>query len=105
MYLLLCISCGFGAISLSLWVLAILWPERKADEAYNLFMQVRPPAELIGMRGRCVAVHWYTAHRYYTYKWSVYVRMWNELTHLALGLGLSALLCAIIAGIIKLFNL
>lgn len=104
MYLLLCISYGFGAIALSLWVFAISWAENKRDEAHKLLMQVSPPAELIGMRGRCVAVHWYTAHRYYTYKWSVYVRMWNELTHLALGLGLSALLCAIIAGIIKLFN-
>ena len=54
MYLLLCISCGFGAISLSLLVLAILWPELKRDEAFNLLMQVRPPVELIGMRGRCV---------------------------------------------------
>jgi hypothetical protein len=105
MWILLCISWVFGTIALSLWVFAISWAENKKDEAYNLLMQVRPPAELIGMRGRCVAVHWYTAHRYYTYKWSVYVRMWNELTHLALGLGLSALLCAIIAGIIKLFNL
>lgn len=62
MYLLLCISCGFGAISLSLLVLAILWPELKRDEALNLLMQVRPPVELIGMRGRCVVVHWCTAH-------------------------------------------
>jgi hypothetical protein len=85
-------------------VLAISWAENKRDEAHNLLMQVRPPVELIGMRGRCVAVHWYTAHRYYTYKWSVYVRMWNKLMHLALGFGSLALLCAIIAGIIKLFN-
>lgn len=56
MPLLLYISLGFGAIALSLLVLAILWPELKRDEAYNLLMQVRPPTELIGMRGRCVAV-------------------------------------------------
>ena len=42
MFLLLCISEGFAAIALSLLVLAILWAERKADEAYNLLMQVRP---------------------------------------------------------------
>lgn len=104
MYLLLYISCGFGAIALSLWGLAILWPEKKKDEAYNLLMQVRPPVELIGMRGRCVAVHWYTAHRYYRYKWSVYVRIWNKLMRLASGLVSFALLCAITSGIIKLFN-
>lgn len=75
MYLLLCISGGFAAISLSLLVLAISWAEYKRDEAYNLLMQVRSPTELIGMRGRCVAVHWYTAHRYYRYKWNVYVRI------------------------------
>jgi hypothetical protein len=33
MYLLLCISCGFGAISLSLWVLAILWPKHDDFDA------------------------------------------------------------------------
>ena len=104
MFLLLCISEGFAAIALSLLVLAILWAERKADEAYNLLMQVRPPVELIGMRGRCVVVHWYTAHRYYRYKWSVYVKMWNKLMRLALGLVSLALLCTITAGIIKLFN-
>lgn len=97
MYLLLCISCGFGAISLSLWVLAILWPERKADEAYNLFMQVCPPLELIGMRGRCVVVHWYTAHRYYHYKWSVYVRIRRKIMCYALASSFWGLLCAIIS--------
>lgn len=104
MCLLLYISGGFAAISLSLLVLAILWPERKADEVYNLLMQVRPPAELIGMRGRCAVVHWYTAHRYYRYKWSVYVRIWEQIMRHALGLASLALLCVITAGIIKLFN-
>ena len=104
MYLLLCISVGFSAIALSLWALAILWPEKKKDEAHKLLMQVRPPAELIGMRGRCAVVHWYTAHRYYRYKWSVYVRIWEQIMHHALGLASLALLCVITAGIIKLFN-
>ena len=104
MYLLLCISYGFAAIASSLGVLAILWPEKKKDEAHNLLMQVRPPAELIGMRGRCAVVHWYTAHRYYRYKWSVYVRIWEQIMHHALASSLLGLLCAIIALIIKLFN-
>jgi hypothetical protein len=104
MWILLCISWVFGTIALSLWVFAISWAENKKDEAYNLLMQVRPPAELIGMRGRCVAVHWYTAHRYYTYKWSVYVRICEKLMQHALASSLLALLCAITAGIIKLFN-
>jgi hypothetical protein len=104
MYLLLYISCGLGAIAISLLMLAILWPERKRDEAHNLLMQLRPPAELIRMRGRCAVVHWYTAHRYYRYKWSVYVRIWEKLMHHALASSLLALLCAITAGIIKLFN-
>lgn len=104
MYLFLYIAMGLAPISLSLWVLAILWPERKADEVYKLFMQVRPPAELIGMRGICVAVHWYTAHRYYRYKWSVYVRIWEQIMHHALASSLLGLLCVITAGIIKLFN-
>lgn len=104
MYLLLCISYGFAAIALSLGVLAILWPEKKKDEALNLLMQVRPPAEPIGMRGRCAVVHWYTAHRYYRYKWSVYVRIWEQIMHHALASSLLGLLCVITAGIIKLFN-
>ena len=104
MYLLLYISLGLNVIVLSLWGLAILWPEKKKDEAHNLLMQVRPPAELIGMRGRCVAVHWYTALRYYRYKWSVYFRIWEQIVHLALASSLLALLCVITAGIIKLFN-
>ena len=104
MCLLLCLSLGLSAIALSLWVLAMLWPEKKKDEAHNLLMQVRPPAELIGMRGRCVVVHWYTAHRYYRYKWSVYVRIWKQIMHLTLASSLLAPLCAITAGIIKLFN-
>lgn len=95
---------GLSAISLSLCVLAILWTERKRDEAYYLWMQVRPPVELIRMRGRCALVYWYTAHRYYRYKWSVYVRIWKQIMHLALASSLLALLCAITAGIIKLFN-
>ena len=97
MCLLLCISWGFLAITLSLWVLAILWAENKRDEAHNLLMQVRPPAELIGMRGRCAVVHWYTAHRYYRYKWSVYVRIWEQIMHHALASSLLGLLCAIAA--------
>lgn len=97
MPLLLYISLGFGAIALSLFMLAILWPELKRDEAYNLLMQVRPPTELIGMRGRCVAVHWYTAHRYYRYKCSVYVRIRRQIMHHALAPSLLGLLCAIIA--------
>lgn len=105
MYLLLYISIGLVSITLSLWMLAILWPERKKDEAHNLLMQVRPPVELIGMRGRCAVVHWHTAHRYYRYKWNVYVRIWEQLVHLALVSSLLALLCTITAVIIKLFNL
>jgi hypothetical protein len=97
MYFLLCISGGFGTISLSLFVLAILWPEMKRDEAYNLLMQVRPPVELIGMRGRCAVVHWYTAYRYYRYKWSVYVRIRRKIMYYALASSLLGLLCAIIA--------
>lgn len=97
MCLLLCISVGFGAIALSLWALAILWPELKRDEALNLLMQVRPPVELIGMRGRCVAVHWYTAHRYYRYKWSVYDRIRRKIMRHAFASSLLGLLCAIIA--------
>ena len=104
MYLLLCISWGFAAISLSLWVFAISWAENKRDEAHNLLMQVRPPTELIGMRGRCAVVHWYTAHRYYRYKWSVYVRIWKQIMYHALASSLLGLLCVITAGIIKLFN-
>jgi hypothetical protein len=105
MYLLLYISIGLSAIVLLLWGLAILWPEKKKNDAYNLLMQVRPPAELIGMRGRCAVVHWYTAHRYYRYKWSVYIRIWEQLMHYALASSLLALICVITAGIIKLFNL
>jgi hypothetical protein len=97
MCLLFCISGGFAAISLSLLVLAILWPEMKRDEAFDLLMQVRPPVEIIGMRGRCVAVHWYTAYRYYRYKWSVYIRIRGKIMHLALASSLLGLLCAIIA--------
>ena len=104
MYLLLCISWVFGTIALSLWVFAISWAENKRDEAHKLLMQVRPPAELIGMRGRCVVVHWYTALRYYRYKWSVYVRIWEQIMHHALASSLLGLLCVITAGIIKLFN-
>lgn len=104
MDLLLYISLGFSTITLLLWGLAIFWAENKSDEAYNLFMQVRPPTELIGMRGRCAVVHWYTALRYYRYKWSVYVRMWYKIMHLALGSVSLAQLCVITAGIIKLFN-
>ena len=97
MCLLLYISLGFGAIALSLLVLAILWPERKADEAYNLFMQARPPIVLIGMRGGRVAVHWYTAHRYYRYKWSVYDRIRRKIMRHAFASSLLGLLCTIIA--------
>jgi hypothetical protein len=97
MYLLLCISCGFGAISLSLLVLATWWPEYKRDEAYNLLMQVCPPLELIGMRGRCAVVHWYTALRYYRYKWSVYDRIRRKIMRHAFASSLLGLLCAIIA--------
>lgn len=97
MYFLLCISGGLAAIALSLCVLAILWPERKGDEAYNLLMQVRPPAELIGMRGRCAVVHCRTAVRYYRYKWSVYVRIRGKIMRLAFASSLLGLLCAIIA--------
>lgn len=97
MYLLLYISLGFGAISLSLMVLAILWPEMKRDEAYNLLMQVRPPVELIRIRGRCAVVHWYTALRYYSYKWSVYVRIRRKIMRHAFASSLLGLLCAIIA--------
>lgn len=97
MCLLLYISLGFGAIALSLLVLAILWPERKADEAYNLFMQARPPIVLIGMRGGRVAVHWYTAHRYYRYKWSVYDRIRRKIMRHAFASSLLGLLCAIAA--------
>lgn len=104
MCLLLYISLGLGTIAQSLWGLVILWPEKKGDEAYNLLMQVRPPAELIGMRGRCAVVHWYTARRYYQYKWSVYWRISMKLLHCALALSLLGLLCAITAGIIKLLN-
>ena len=104
MCLLLYISLGFATISFSLTILAILWPERKGEEAYNLLMQVCPPAELIGMRGRCAVVHWYTAHRYYRYKWSVYVRIREQIMYYALALSLLGLLCAIIACIIKLFD-
>ena len=97
MYLLLCISGGFAAISLSLLVLATWWPEWKRDEALNLLMQVSPPVELIGMRGRCVAVHWHTAHRYYRYKWSVYDRIRRKIMRYAFASSLLGLLCAIIA--------
>lgn len=97
MYLLLYISLGFAAISLSLMVLAILWTERKADEADYLLMQVRPPTELIGMRGRCAVVHWYTAHRYYRYKRSVYDRIRRQIMRHAFYSSLVGLLCAIIA--------
>ena len=97
MCLLLYISLGFGAIALSLLVLAILWPERKADEAYNLFMQARPPIVLIGMRGGRVAVHWYTAHSYYRYKWSVYDRIRRKIMRHAFASSLLGLLCTIIA--------
>lgn len=104
MCLLLYISVGLSAIALLLWGLAIFWAEKKQDEIYNLCMKVRPPAELIGMRGRCAVVHWYTAHRYYRYKWSVYFRIWEQLMHHALASSLLALICVITAGIIKLFN-
>lgn len=104
MYLLFCISGGFAVISLSLLVFAILWPEMKGDEAHNLLMQVRSPVELIGMRGRCVVVHWHTAIRYYRYKWSVYRRISVELLYCALASSLLGSLCAITAGIIKLLN-
>lgn len=97
MYLLLYISLGFGAIALSLLMLEILWLESKADEAYDLFMQTRPPIVLIGMRGGRVAVHWYTAHRYYRYKWSVYVRIRRKIRHYALASSLLGLLCVITA--------
>lgn len=97
MNLLLSISLGLSAISLSLWVLAILGPERKRDEAHNLLMQVAPPAELIGMRGRCAVVHWYTALRYYRYKRSVYVRIEKQILCYAFAASLLGLLCAIIA--------
>lgn len=105
MYLLLYISIGLSAIVLSLWGLALFWAEKKQDDAHNLLMQVRPPAELIGMRGRCAVVHWYAAHRYYRYKSSVYVRIWYKLMLPALASSLLALICVITAGIIKLFNL
>lgn len=104
MDLLLCISLGFSAIALSIWGFAIFWAEKKADEAYNLLMRVRPPAELIGMRGRCAVVHWYTAYRYYQYKLSVWLRIWGKVIKLAIVASLLAVLCAISAGIIKLFN-
>lgn len=94
---LLYISLGLTAIALSLLLLATWWAEYKRDIALNLLMQVHPPVELIGMRGRCVAVHWYTAHRYYRYKWSVYVRIWYKLKRHALASSLLALICAIIA--------
>lgn len=97
MYLLLYISLGFAAISLSLMLLATWRPESKRDEAYNLLLQLRPPVVLIGMRGRCVAVHWYTAHRYYRYKWSVYVRIRRKIMRHAFASSLLGLLCAIIA--------
>ena len=38
MCLLLYISLGFAAISFSLTILAILWPEMKSDVAHNLLM-------------------------------------------------------------------
>ena len=97
MRLLLYISLGLGAISLSLQVLAILWPESKRDESSILLSQVRPPVELIGMRGRCVVVHWYTAHRYYQYKRSVYERIRKKILYHAFASSLLGLLCAIIA--------
>lgn len=97
MCLLLYISLGFAAIAFSLTILAILWPKMKRDVAYNLLMQVRPPAELIGMRGRCAVVHWYTALRYYRYKWSVYVRIQKQIMYYAIASSLLGLLCAIIA--------
>lgn len=97
MCLLLCISWGFASISLSLWVFAISWAENKIDEAHNLLMQVRPPTELIGMRGRCVVVYWDTAIRYYRYKCSVYVRIRRKIMHHAFASSLLGLLCAIIA--------
>ena len=97
MCLLLYISLGFAVISLSLLVFATLGAELKRDEALNLLMQVRPPVELIGMRGRCVVVHWYTALRYYRYKWSVYVRIRRKIMRYALVSSLLGLLCAIIA--------
>ena len=97
MCLLFYISFGFAAISLSLLVFATLGPEFKRDEALNLLMQVRPPVELIGMRGRCVVVHWYTALRYYRYKWSVYDRIRRKIMRHAFASSLLGLLCAIIA--------
>ena len=102
MCFLLYISLGFSAITLSLGACNIVALKRKKDEAHNLLMQVHPPAELIGMRGRCAVVHWYTAHRYYRYKWSVYVRIWEQLTNHALASSVLGFLCAITAGIIKL---
>lgn len=104
MCLLIDISLGFGAIALSLWSLAILWSEKKEDEARNLLRRILPPAELIGMKGRCAVVHWCTAIRYYRYKWSVYRRISVELLHCALASSLLGSLCAITAGIIKLLN-
>lgn len=97
MCLLLYISLGFGTITLSLWVLAILWPEQKKDEAYDLLMQVYPPTELIGMRGRCVAVNWHIAIRYYRYKRSVYERIRIKILYHSVASSLFGLLCAIIA--------
>lgn len=100
MRLLIYISLGFSAISFSLSILAILWPERGKNEAYNLLMQVCPPTELIGMRDRCAVVHWYTAHRYYHYKWSVYGRIQIQIMYYALASSLLGLLCAIIVNIV-----
>lgn len=97
MFLLLYISLGFAAISISLLVFATLGPELKRDETLNLLMQERSPVELIRMRGRCVVVHRYTAFRYYRYKWSVYVRIRRKIMRYALASALLGLLCAIIA--------
>lgn len=97
MCLLLYISLGYIAIALSLWALAISWAENKKDEAHNLLMQVHPPTELIGMRGRCVAVHWHIAIRYYRYKRSVYERMRKKIMYHSVASSLIGLLCAIIA--------
>ena len=97
MRLLLYIALGLGAIALSLQMLATLWPERIRDESSILLRQVRPPVELIGMRGRCAVVHWYTAHRYYRYKCSVYGRIRKEIMYHAFASSLLGLLCAIIA--------
>lgn len=97
MYLLLYISLGFAAIALSLMVLAILWPERKADEADYLLMQVRPPTELIGDERQVRSSALVHCHRYYRYKRSVYDRIRRQIMRYAFYSSLVGLLCAIAA--------